>query len=164
VTETVILGIFPWCFTPELYAAKPECIEALAAFVRGRPAEPVDAFMPQTDAVLGHDVESHLSKITSPTQITFGCHDMPPVLRIGFRDNIRGLNSSPSKAALTPPYMRMWMNSTKRLCRSCGGIRGRKTSYCCFHYPRDLLRSRQTTALFMSNGRTLVTLVWGIDL
>jgi len=23
VTEMIILGIFPWCFTPELYAAKP---------------------------------------------------------------------------------------------------------------------------------------------
>ena len=24
VPEMVILGIFPWCFTPELYAAKPD--------------------------------------------------------------------------------------------------------------------------------------------
>ena len=45
VTEMVIQGIFPWCFTPELYAAKPEYIEALAAFVRGRPAQPLDAFL-----------------------------------------------------------------------------------------------------------------------
>jgi pimeloyl-ACP methyl ester carboxylesterase len=28
VPEMVILGIFPWCFTPELYAAKPEYIES----------------------------------------------------------------------------------------------------------------------------------------
>jgi pimeloyl-ACP methyl ester carboxylesterase len=55
VTEMVIQGIFPWCFTPELYAAKPEYIEALAAFVRGRPQQPLDAFLRQSDAVIGHD-------------------------------------------------------------------------------------------------------------
>src|SRR5215467_9740321 len=27
VPETVILGIFPWCLTPELYAAKPDYIQ-----------------------------------------------------------------------------------------------------------------------------------------
>src|SRR5262249_52488039 len=36
VTDMVIQGIFPWCFTPELYAAKPEYIDGLADFVRGR--------------------------------------------------------------------------------------------------------------------------------
>ena len=35
VTEMVIKGIFPWCFTPELYAARPEYIDSLADFVRG---------------------------------------------------------------------------------------------------------------------------------
>ena len=43
VTEMIIQGIFPWCFTPELYAAKPEYIDQLAAFVRGRPKQPLDA-------------------------------------------------------------------------------------------------------------------------
>ena len=76
VTEMVILGIFPWCFTPELYAAKPDYIQSLAAFVRGRPAQPLDAFMRQANAVIEHDIESHLGKIKSPTQITFGRHDM----------------------------------------------------------------------------------------
>jgi hypothetical protein len=41
VTEMIIGGIFPWCFTPELYAAKPEYIGQLAAFVRGRPKQPL---------------------------------------------------------------------------------------------------------------------------
>jgi len=76
VTEMVILGIFPWCFTPELYAAKPDYVESLAAFVRGRPGQPLNAFMQQSDAVIGHDVEAELGKITAPTQITFGRHDM----------------------------------------------------------------------------------------
>lgn len=76
VTETVILGIFPWCFTPELHAAKPDYIESLVAFVRGRPAQPLDAFIRQSNAVAAHDVEPHLSRITAPTQITFGRYDM----------------------------------------------------------------------------------------
>ena len=36
--EMVIQGIFPWCFTPELYAAKPDYIDA-ARGVRAQPAE-----------------------------------------------------------------------------------------------------------------------------
>ena len=48
VTEMIIQGIFPWCFTPELYAAKPEYIDALANFVRGRPVQPLDAFLRQS--------------------------------------------------------------------------------------------------------------------
>jgi 3-oxoadipate enol-lactonase len=76
VTETVIQGIFPWCFTPDLYVAKPEYVESLAAFVRGRPAQPADAFMRQSNAVIAHDVEPHLGKITAPTQVTYGRYDM----------------------------------------------------------------------------------------
>jgi len=76
VTEMVIQGIFPWCFTPELYAAKPDYIESLAAFVRGRPVQPLDAFLQQSNAVIGHDAASQLGKITAPTQLTFGRHDL----------------------------------------------------------------------------------------
>jgi 2-hydroxy-6-oxonona-2,4-dienedioate hydrolase len=32
--------------------------------------------MRQSNAVIAHDVESHLGKITAPTQITFGRYDM----------------------------------------------------------------------------------------
>ncbi|HEY7357297.1 MAG TPA: alpha/beta hydrolase, partial [Ktedonobacterales bacterium] len=75
VPEMVIQGIFPWCFTPELYAAKPDYIQALADFVRGRPAQPVDAFLRESDAVIAHDAEAQLAHITAPTLITFGKHD-----------------------------------------------------------------------------------------
>lgn len=85
VTEMVILGIFPWCLTPELYAAKPDYIQGLAAFVRGRPAQPVDAFLRQSNAVIAHDVESQLGKITAPTQITFGRHDLVTSTRFADR-------------------------------------------------------------------------------
>ena len=63
VTDMVIQGILPWCFTPELYAAKPEFIEAVAAFVRGRPVQPLDAFLRQSDAVIAHDAQSQLANI-----------------------------------------------------------------------------------------------------
>ena len=76
VPEMMILGIFPWCFTPELYAARPDYIQALADFVRGRPAQPLDAFMQESNAVIAHDAEAQLGKIKAPTQIAFGRHDM----------------------------------------------------------------------------------------
>jgi pimeloyl-ACP methyl ester carboxylesterase len=57
VTELIIQGLFPWCFTPELYAEKPDYIKSLADFVRGRPAQPVDAFMRQSNAVIAHDAD-----------------------------------------------------------------------------------------------------------
>ena len=75
VPEMVIRGIFLWCFTPELYASRPDYIDALAAFVRGRPTQPLDAFMRQSNAVLAHDALARLSRIKAPTQITFGRHD-----------------------------------------------------------------------------------------
>jgi 3-oxoadipate enol-lactonase len=71
----VIQAIFPWCFTPELYAAKPEYIESLADFVRSRPMPPVDAFLRQSDAVLAHDASGVLGRIEAPCQITFGQRD-----------------------------------------------------------------------------------------
>ena len=75
VTQVILTGIFPWCFTPDVYVEQPEYIESLAAFVRSRPAQPVEAFIRHTEAVLAHDVESQLGKIKAPTQITFGGHD-----------------------------------------------------------------------------------------
>jgi 3-oxoadipate enol-lactonase len=92
VPEMVILGIFPFCFTPELYAAKPEYIQSLADFVRGRPVQPLEAFMQASDAVMAHDVEAQLSRITAPTQITFGRHDLVTSTRFADRmkSGIRG--------------------------------------------------------------------------
>ncbi len=76
VTDMMIKGIFPWCFTPELYAARPEYIDSLADFVRGRPMPPVDAFMRQSGAVLAHDAGEVLGSIKAPTLLTFGRHDV----------------------------------------------------------------------------------------
>ena len=91
VPEMVIQGIFPFCFTPELYAAKPEYVDQLAAFVRSRPKQPVDAFLRQSDAVIAHDALGQLGKITAPTQITFGRHDIVTSTRFvePFRSGIK---------------------------------------------------------------------------
>jgi 3-oxoadipate enol-lactonase len=76
VTDMIIQGIFPWCFTPELYAAKPDYIDQLAAFVRSRPKQPLEAFISQSSAVIGHDALAQLGHVKAPTQITFGRHDL----------------------------------------------------------------------------------------
>ena len=76
VPEMIVQGIFPWCFTPEMYAARPEYVDSLAEFVRSRPMPPVDAFIRQSGAVLAHDATSALGSVQAPTLITFGRHDM----------------------------------------------------------------------------------------
>ncbi|HEV2242920.1 MAG TPA: alpha/beta hydrolase [Streptosporangiaceae bacterium] len=92
VTDMVIEGIFPWCFTPELYAARPEYVDSLAEFVRGRPMPPVDAFLRQSEAVLTHDAQQVLGSIQAPTLLTFGRHDLVTSTRFAdpIRDAIRG--------------------------------------------------------------------------
>jgi 3-oxoadipate enol-lactonase len=88
VPEMVIPSIFPWCFTPELYAAKPEYIQSLAEFVRGRPVQPLTNFLQASNAVIAHDVATQLGQITVPTQITFGRHDVLTSTR--FADQMTG--------------------------------------------------------------------------
>jgi len=93
VAEMVIQAIFPWCFTPELYAQKPDYIQALGDFVRGRPKQPLAAFTQQSDAVIAHDADAQLGKIRAPTLITFGRHDLVTSTR--FADRLRnGIGSS----------------------------------------------------------------------
>jgi pimeloyl-ACP methyl ester carboxylesterase len=76
VADAVIQGIFPLCFTPEMYDERPEFADSLAEFVRGRPAQPLDAFLWQSDAVLAHDASAALTAIQAPTLVTFGAHDL----------------------------------------------------------------------------------------
>ena len=92
VSEMVILAIFPWCFTPEQYAAKPDYIQSLAGFVRSRPAQPLASFIPQSNSVIGHDVTAQLGRITAPTQITFGAADQVTSTRFAdqMKSNIGG--------------------------------------------------------------------------
>jgi len=87
VPEMVIRAIFPWCFTPELYAARPDYIQSLGEFVKSRPEQPLTAFIQQSNAAIAHDVEAELGRITAPTQITFGRHDLATSTR--FADRMR---------------------------------------------------------------------------
>jgi pimeloyl-ACP methyl ester carboxylesterase len=92
VADVVIQGIFPWCFTPEMYIERPEFVDALVSFVRGRPAQPPAAFLAQTDAVLAHDASAALGEIDVPTLITFGARDLVCSTRFAqpLKDGIAG--------------------------------------------------------------------------
>lgn len=92
IPELIIKGIFPWCFTPELYAAKADYIESLATFVRSRPAQPVSAFIQQSDAVIAHDAEAQVNDIEAPTQITFGRYDVVTSTR--FAESLKSIRNS----------------------------------------------------------------------
>ena len=72
----VIQGIFPLCFTPEMYVERPEFVDTLVEFVRGRPAQPLDAFLAQIEAAIAHDASPVLGEIGVPTLITVGAHDL----------------------------------------------------------------------------------------
>jgi len=88
VPEMVVLALFPWCLTPELYAAKPDYVHSLADFVRSRPAQSVESFIQQSNAVIAHDAEAQLGGIESPTLITFRRHDVATSIR--FADRRKG--------------------------------------------------------------------------
>jgi pimeloyl-ACP methyl ester carboxylesterase len=92
VADAVILGIFPWCFTPEMYAQRPDFVGGLEDFVRGRPAQPLEAFMAQSQAVLDHDASAALGNIEAPTLVTFGERDLvcSPRFADAFSDGIPG--------------------------------------------------------------------------
>jgi pimeloyl-ACP methyl ester carboxylesterase len=75
VADVTIQGIFPWCFTPEMYVHRPEFVDTLTDFVHSRPAQP-DAFLAQIDAVIAHDASGALNEIDVPTLITFGARDI----------------------------------------------------------------------------------------
>jgi pimeloyl-ACP methyl ester carboxylesterase len=76
VADVVTQAIFPFCFTPEAYAGRPEFVDTLVEFVRDRPAQPLDAFLAQTAAAIAHDAGPVLREIGAPTLITFGTRDL----------------------------------------------------------------------------------------
>jgi pimeloyl-ACP methyl ester carboxylesterase len=76
VADVIIQGIFPLAFTPEMYVRRPEFVDTLVDFVRSRPAQPLDAFLAQTEAAIAHDASPVLSEIGAPTLITFGARDL----------------------------------------------------------------------------------------
>ena len=89
VADVVIQGIFPLCFTPEMYVSRPEFVDTLVDFVRSRPAQPLDAFLAQTDAAIAHDASPVLGEIGVPSLITVGAHDLVCSSRFAQRLNSR---------------------------------------------------------------------------
>jgi pimeloyl-ACP methyl ester carboxylesterase len=89
VADAVIQAIFPLCFTPEMCVSRPEFADALADFVRSRPAQPLDAFLAQTEAAMAHDVSPVLGEIGVPSLITVGAHDLVCSSRFAERINSR---------------------------------------------------------------------------
>jgi pimeloyl-ACP methyl ester carboxylesterase len=83
--DVVIQGIFPFCFTPEMYVSRPELVDTLVDFVRSRPAQPLDAFLAQTEAAIANDVSPVLGEIGVPSLITVGAHDLVCGARFGER-------------------------------------------------------------------------------
>jgi 3-oxoadipate enol-lactonase len=76
IADVVIQGIFPWCFTPEMYTQRPEFVDSLVQFVRGRPPQRAEGFAAQLNAVVAHDASQALAEIHAPTLITFGARDL----------------------------------------------------------------------------------------
>jgi pimeloyl-ACP methyl ester carboxylesterase len=80
--------VVPASFTPEMYAERPGFVDTLVEFVRGRPAQPVDGFVAQLDAVVAHDASPALAEIRAPTLITFGARDL--VCSTRFAERLQG--------------------------------------------------------------------------
>src|SRR5436309_15851370 len=59
-----------------MYVQRPEFVDTLVDFVRGGPAQPVDAFLAQIDGVVSHDASAVLGEIDVPALITFGARDV----------------------------------------------------------------------------------------
>ncbi len=76
IPDLVVQGIFPWVFTPEMYAERPEVLEEFGAIVRARPAQSLEGFMAQSQAVLDHDASAVLGDIVAPTLVTYGARDL----------------------------------------------------------------------------------------
>jgi pimeloyl-ACP methyl ester carboxylesterase len=108
VADVVIQAILPWCFTPEMYVDRPEFVDTLVDFVRGRPAQPVDAFVAEIDAAVAHDASAGLGEIDVPTLITFGARDLVCSPR------------SPSRSRAGSPGASWWSSTT---CRTPGCTR-----------------------------------------
>ncbi len=76
MADFVACGVFPWAFTPEMYAQRPEVIREFTEIVRARDALWLDGFMAQSQAVIDHDAAPVLGSIAAPTLVTYGARDV----------------------------------------------------------------------------------------
>jgi len=132
VADVVIQGIFPWCFTPEMYVERPEFVDTLVSFVRGRPVQPVDAFLAQTDAVLAHDTSAPLGEVDVPT------------LSRSDRATLPAPRASHSRSRTGSPIASSWFSTT---CRTLG----------CTRTPRHSTAQRSTSCCASARDAATVT-------
>ena len=93
-----------------MYTARPELVDTLVEVVCSRPAQPVNAFLAQVDAVIAHDASAALREIDVPTLITFGARDLvcstrfaePLTSGIGASELVVFEHLSPRRAARGP--------------------------------------------------------------
>jgi pimeloyl-ACP methyl ester carboxylesterase len=76
MADFVACGVFPWAFTPEMYARRPEVIREFTEIVRARDALSVGGFIAQSQAVIDHDATAVLERIAAPTLVTYGARDV----------------------------------------------------------------------------------------
>ena len=75
IADFVVEGIFPWVFTPEMYAERPDVLAGFGEIVHARPAQSRAGFTAQSQSVIDHDASAVLGDITAPTLVTFGARD-----------------------------------------------------------------------------------------
>lgn len=78
--ETLGRSISLWTLTPKMFEERPEEIRRLDdGFRHGQPS--VDAYAAQVQALLGHDTEADLARITAPTLVALGAEDIETPIR-----------------------------------------------------------------------------------
>ncbi len=82
VADVLVLGVFPWCFTADMYTARAGEMREIEEFVRGLPPQRTEDFIGHARAAADHDAGAALGAITAPTLITVGARDevTPPRL------------------------------------------------------------------------------------
>lgn len=82
VADVLVLGVFPWCFTADMYTARAAEMREIEDFVRGLPPQRAEDFIGHALAAVDHDASAALASIAAPTLITVGARDRvtPPRL------------------------------------------------------------------------------------
>jgi pimeloyl-ACP methyl ester carboxylesterase len=90
--DDFVLSLSPWLFTYR-FLQQPEAVRGFMGLVRNNPfPQSAAGFLRQCDAVLSHDTEARLGRITVPTHVIVGAEDVltPPRLSHVLAERIPG--------------------------------------------------------------------------
>jgi pimeloyl-ACP methyl ester carboxylesterase len=79
--EQFIRAVQPWIFTPDCFARRPDFLELIVRRGLDHPhPQPLQSYLRQADAVIGHDARARLPALDVPTLVTVGAEDIltPP--------------------------------------------------------------------------------------